>query len=186
MAFVNGTFSCSDPTLPARWDRRRPKLYKQRWSGSSRPGRLLQVDSSTRSSSDKRYAFLGRDRATAVRLSRSSAAMRSPPVPQALLAPCRIPPHHPQRQRQRVHRSASRRPKKKPADKPSGRHPFTAAPSTIAPADEAYRPRDQRLVERFNRRLAEAIGRQPKRGSAHRLFASRAQRDLFLDRFVHD
>ena len=42
------------------------------------------------------------------------------------------------------------------------------------------------MVERFNRRIVEAIGREPKRGSAHRRFLSHADRNAFLDRFVHD
>src|SRR5262249_59352937 len=49
-----------------------------------------------------------------------------------------------------------------------------------------YRPQTNGLAERFNRRIAEAIGRQPKRGIAHRRFASHADRDAFLYRFVHD
>ena len=42
------------------------------------------------------------------------------------------------------------------------------------------------MVERFNRRIAEAIGREPKRGIAHRLFASHDDRNAFLNQFVHD
>ena len=79
--------------------------------------------------------------------------------------------------------------KDKPDNKPSGRHPFdrVCAKRRIAHRlTKPFRPQTNGLVERFNRRLAEAIGRQPKRGIAHRLFASRAQRDAFLDRFVHD
>jgi hypothetical protein len=44
----------------------------------------------------------------------------------------------------------------------------------------------QRLVERFNRRITEAIGREPKRGSARRTFPCHADRDAFLNRFVAD
>ena len=42
------------------------------------------------------------------------------------------------------------------------------------------------MAERFNRRIAEATGRERKRGIAHRLFASQDDRNAFLNRFVHD
>ena len=42
------------------------------------------------------------------------------------------------------------------------------------------------MAERFNRRLAEALGREPKRGIARRLFRSHPDRDAFLTRFVDD
>jgi hypothetical protein len=38
----------------------------------------------------------------------------------------------------------------------------------------------------FNRRIAEAIGREPKRDNAHRLFVSKEQRAAFLLGFVRD
>jgi IS30 family transposase len=74
-------------------------------------------------------------------------------------------------------------------DKPSGRHPFDrvcAKHKIDHRLTRPYRPQTNGLVERFNRRIVEAIGRQPKRGIAHRLFASHADRDAFLNRFVHD
>jgi transposase-like protein len=73
--------------------------------------------------------------------------------------------------------------------KPSGRHPFDAVCARHGIAHRLtrpFRPRSNGLVERFNRRLAEAIGRQPKRGIGHSLFASHAERDPFLHRFVQD
>jgi transposase-like protein len=79
--------------------------------------------------------------------------------------------------------------KNKPADRPSGRHPFDlvcAEHSIDHRLTRPYRPQTNGLVERFNRRIVEAIGRQPKRGIAHRLFASHVDRDDFLSRFVHD
>ena len=79
--------------------------------------------------------------------------------------------------------------KDKPRDRPSGRHPFDrlcAKHKIDHRLTKPYRPQTNGLVERFNRRIAEAIGRQPKRGSAHRLFAAHADRDAFLKRFVSD
>jgi transposase-like protein len=74
-------------------------------------------------------------------------------------------------------------------DRPSGRHPFDlvcAKHRIDHRLTKPFHPQTNGLVERFNRRIVEAIGRQPKRGSAHRLFASHQQRDAFLLGFVHD
>jgi transposase-like protein len=71
--------------------------------------------------------------------------------------------------------------------KPSGRHPFDRLCKRRGiehRLTRPFRPRTNGLVERFNRRIVDAIGRQPKRGTAHRLFRDRADRDAFLDRFV--
>jgi transposase-like protein len=79
--------------------------------------------------------------------------------------------------------------KDKPRDRPSGRHPFDrvcAEHNIDHRLTKPYRPQTNGLVERFNRRIVEAIGRQPKRGTAHRLFVSHADRDAFLNRFVSD
>ena len=79
--------------------------------------------------------------------------------------------------------------KNKRYDRPSGRHPFDrlcAQRKIDHRLTRPYRPQTNGLAERFNRRIAEAIGRQPKRGIAHRRFASHADRDAFLHRFVHD
>jgi transposase-like protein len=79
--------------------------------------------------------------------------------------------------------------KDKPQDRPSGRHPFDrvcAKHKIDHRLTKPFRPQTNGLVERFNRRIVEAIGRQPKRGSAHRLFVSHADRDAFLNRFVQD
>ena len=79
--------------------------------------------------------------------------------------------------------------KDKPLDRPSGRHPFDrvcARHKIDHRLTKPFRPQTNGLVDRFNRRIAEAIGREPKRGIAHRLFISHADRDAFLNRFVHD
>ncbi len=79
--------------------------------------------------------------------------------------------------------------KDKPHDRPSGRHPFDivcASRGILHRLTRPYRPQTNGLVERFNRRIAEAIGREPKRGIARRLFSSHADRDAFLNRFVRD
>jgi transposase-like protein len=79
--------------------------------------------------------------------------------------------------------------KNKPKDKPSGRHPFDRLCSQRGiqhRLTRPYRPQTNGLVERFNRRIVDAIGREPKRGIARRLFRSHPDRDDFLTRFVHD
>jgi transposase len=79
--------------------------------------------------------------------------------------------------------------KDKPRDRPSGRHPFDRICVQFNiehRLTRPYRPQTNGLVERFNRRIVDAIGRQPKRGIAHRLFVSHADRDAFLNHFVHD
>jgi transposase len=79
--------------------------------------------------------------------------------------------------------------KNKPPGKPSGKHPFDlicASHNIDHRLTRPYRPQTNGLVERFNRRIAEAIGREPKRGSARRTFPCHAQRDAFLCRFVAD
>lgn len=79
--------------------------------------------------------------------------------------------------------------KDKPYDRPSGNHPFDivcASRGIRHRLTRPYRPQTNGLVERFNRRIAEAIGREPKRGIARRLFRSHADRDDFLNRFVRD
>src|SRR5580658_7218249 len=79
--------------------------------------------------------------------------------------------------------------KNKPRDRPSGRHPFDrvcAQHRIDHRLTKPYRPQTNGLVERFNRRIVEAIGQEPKRGIAHRLFASHEDRDTFLHRFVSD
>jgi transposase InsO family protein len=79
--------------------------------------------------------------------------------------------------------------KGKPEGKPSGRHPFDrvcAETGIEHRLTKPYRPQTNGMAERFNRRIAEAIGRERKRGIAHRLFASHNDRNAFLNRFVHD
>ena len=79
--------------------------------------------------------------------------------------------------------------KGKPKDKPSGQHPFDkvcAGHRIEHRLTRPFRPQTNGLVERFNRRIAEAIGREPKRGNYKRLFVSHDDRDTFLERFVHD
>jgi transposase InsO family protein len=76
--------------------------------------------------------------------------------------------------------------KDKPRDQPSGRHPFDrvcAGRNIVHRLIRPYRPQTNGLVERFNRRIAEAIGREPTRGIAHRLFTSHEDRGAFLNRF---
>jgi hypothetical protein len=79
--------------------------------------------------------------------------------------------------------------KNKPANRPSGRHPFDrlcADRGINHRLTRPYHPQTNGLVERFNRRLVDAIASQPKAGVAHRTFLSHPERDAFLLRFVHD
>jgi transposase InsO family protein len=79
--------------------------------------------------------------------------------------------------------------KNKPPGKPSGKHPFDlvcAKHKIDHRLTRPYRPQTNGMVERFNRRIAEAISREPKRGSARRTFICHADRDDFLHRFVAD
>jgi hypothetical protein len=79
--------------------------------------------------------------------------------------------------------------KGKPEGKPSGSHPFDTVCANAKiehRLTKPFKPQTNGMVERFNRRIAEAIGREKKRGAGHRLFANHADRDAFLNQFVHD
>jgi hypothetical protein len=77
----------------------------------------------------------------------------------------------------------------KPENKPSGNHPFDkvcASAGIKHRLTKPYHPQTTGMVERFNRRINQAIGREQKSGIAHRLFGSHQDRDAFLTSFVGD
>jgi transposase InsO family protein len=80
--------------------------------------------------------------------------------------------------------------KAKPHDKPSGEHPFDriCGQRTIAHRlTRPFRPQTNGMVERFNRRLGEHLGRVPQNRTAHhRRFLDHAERDAYLHTFVAD
>jgi len=79
--------------------------------------------------------------------------------------------------------------KHKPPGRPSGRHPvdrLCARHGIEHRLTQPFHPQTNGMVERFNRRLAEALRRAPRiaanRGKNH--FADHAERDAFLHAFV--
>jgi transposase InsO family protein len=79
--------------------------------------------------------------------------------------------------------------KNKPADKPSGNHAFDrvcAAHGIQHKLTRPFRPQTNGMVERFNRRLAQAIGQQRRIGgnSGKNTFKTRQQRQEFIHHFV--
>jgi transposase InsO family protein len=82
--------------------------------------------------------------------------------------------------------------KNKPQGRPSGRHPFDrlCAQHGIAHRlTRPFRPQTNGLVERFNRRLGEALANAPTttlRNGGKNRFDQPNQRAAFLQRFVHD
>ena len=80
--------------------------------------------------------------------------------------------------------------KRKPHDKPSGDHPFDRLCAERAIAHrltQPFRPQTNGMVERFNRRLGEHLGRLPQnRAAHHRRFLDHAERDAYLHTFVAD
>ena len=80
--------------------------------------------------------------------------------------------------------------KAKPHDKPSGTHAFDrlcAERAITHRLTKPFRPQTNGMVERFNRRLGEHLGRMPQnRAAHHRRFVDHAERDAYLHRFVDD
>jgi transposase InsO family protein len=80
--------------------------------------------------------------------------------------------------------------KAKPHDKPSGDHAFDriCGQRTITHRHtRPFRPQTNGMVERFNRRIGEHLGRVPQnRAAHHRRFLDHAQRDGYRHTFVAD
>src|SRR5271169_6182070 len=80
--------------------------------------------------------------------------------------------------------------KGKPEDKPSGTHPFDracAAHTITHRLTRPFHPQTNGMVERFNRRLGDHLGRMPQnRAAHHRRFLDHAERDAYLLTFVAD
>ena len=81
--------------------------------------------------------------------------------------------------------------KDKPNGKPSGRHPFDklcAAKRIKHKLTRPFRPQTNGMVERFNRRIAEAIHNVPaaSRNGGKNKFDTHDERNAFILTFVHD
>lgn len=78
----------------------------------------------------------------------------------------------------------------KPKDKPTGDHLFDVVCRRHRIAHRLtrpFRPQTNGMVERFNRRIAEHLGRMPQnRAAHHRRFFDHAERDAYLHSFVAD
>ncbi len=80
--------------------------------------------------------------------------------------------------------------KNKPKDQPSGSHPFDracTAHDVCHRLTRPYRPQTNGMVERFNRRLNEAIADAPERHpnkNRKSRFKTQAERDVFITTFV--
>jgi len=75
----------------------------------------------------------------------------------------------------------------KPHDKPSGTHPFDRKCAELGiqhKLTRPFRPQTNGMVERFNRRLNEALATVPKQPTGHKHFASHKERNGFIHRFV--
>jgi transposase len=78
--------------------------------------------------------------------------------------------------------------KNKPLDKPSGQHPFDLVcleRGIEHRLTRPYRPQTNGMVERFNRRLSEAISRYPIVHRHRNRFSCKSERVAYIDDFVY-
>lgn len=73
--------------------------------------------------------------------------------------------------------------------KPTGRHIFDRVCTRHGiehRLTKPFSPQTNGMVERFNRRIDEAVAREPKRGTDRRLFRNNEERNRFVARFIND
>jgi transposase InsO family protein len=77
----------------------------------------------------------------------------------------------------------------KPPGKASGEHPLDKLCTALGiehKLTRPFKPQTNGMVERFNRKLNEALARVPKQATGHKHFNSHEQRNAYILNFVHN